>query len=163
MSDRKRAQRITRVTSWPLHPPPPHPVEAEAEAEAAWQRSPCLDATWGSIDLSALGWYKAWWGTSPWPTAARSLIASTQPAGPFPGQSQDNLVEGAAPWPDGGGHTMQPGRRPRLRSLSTLTRASGLDPSANGNYRYGCLCDMPCRKYDCSSHTVDHTEDWRPL
>lgn len=119
MSDRKRAQRITRVTSWPLHPPPPHPVEAEAEAEAAWQRSPCLDATWGSIDLSALGWYKAWWGTSPWPTAARFLIASTQPAGPFPGQSQDNLVEGAAPWPDGGGHTMQarslspaPGARP---------------------------------------------------
>lgn len=119
MSDRKRAQRITRVTSWPLHPPPPHPVEAEAEAEAAWQRSPCLDATWGSIDLSALGWYKAWWGTSPWPTTARSLIASTQPAGPFPGQSQDNLVEGAAPWPDGGGHTMQarslspaPGARP---------------------------------------------------
>lgn len=119
MSDRKRTQRITRVTSWPLHPPPPHPVEAEAEAEAAWQRSPCLDATWGSIDLSALGWYKAWWGTSPWPTAARFLIASTQPAGPFPGQSQDNLVEGAAPWPDGGGHTMQarslspaPGARP---------------------------------------------------
>lgn len=119
MSDRKRAQRITRVTSWPLHPPPPHPVEAEAEAEAAWQRSPCLDATWGSIDLSALGWYKAWWGTSPWPTAARFLIASTQLAGPFPGQSQDNLVEGAAPWPDGGGHTMQarslspaPGARP---------------------------------------------------
>lgn len=119
MSDRKRAQRITRVTSWPLHPPPPHPVEAEAEAEAAWQRSPCLDATWGSIDLSTLGWYKAWWGTSPWPTAARFLIASTQLAGPFPGQSQDNLVEGAAPWPDGGGHTMQarslspaPGARP---------------------------------------------------
>lgn len=119
MSDRKRTQRITRVTSWPLHPPPPHPVEAEAEAEAAWQRSPCLDATWGSIDLSALGWHKAWWGTSPWPTAARSLIASTQPAGPFPGQSQDNLVEGAAPWPDGGGHTVQarrlspaPGARP---------------------------------------------------